>query len=150
MPDKTIINDIKWFRDNEGEVIATSPAIEITKEKIQSFCRAIDNEEWVHWDEKRCEEAFGGIIAPLFMAPALFPTMFFESFDYGDIDALFSGTDRFRLISPILAGDLLSATTKIDRVEDKDKGIAVYYDVTFNVQRQDKPVAVGTFVLRYW
>ena len=150
MPDKTVINDIQWFRDNEDEVIATSPAIVISTEKIQDFCRAIDNEEWVHWDEERCKDAFGGIIAPLFMAPALFPAMFFESFDYGDIGVLFSGADRFRLISPILAGDLLSATTKIDRIEDKDKGIAVYYDVTFNVQRQDKPVAVGTFVLRYW
>ena len=150
MPDKTIIDSIEWFREHEGKVIATSPAIEISKQKIQDFCRAIDNDEWVHWDEARATEAFGGIIAPLFMAPALFPTLFFESFEYGEINALFSGTDRFRLFSPILEGDRLSATTKIERIEDKDKGIAVIYDVTFQVERQENPVAVGAFVLRYW
>ena len=150
MPDKTIITNIDWFREHEGEVIATSPAIEISKQKIQEFCRAIDNDEWVHWDEERSANAFGGIIAPLFMAPALFPTLFFESLEYGDFNALFSGSDRFRLISPILEGDQLCATTKIERVEDKDKGIAVFYDVTFHVARQEQPVAVGTFVLRYW
>lgn len=150
MPEKTIINDIQWFRDRQGQVIGSSPEITVSKEKIQDFCRAIDNDEWVHWDEERSEKAFGGIIAPLFMAPALFPTMFFESFEYGDINALFSGTDRFRLISPIIEGDQLTAITKIGQVEDKDKGVAVYYEVTFNVARQEKPVAVGTFVLRYW
>jgi acyl dehydratase len=150
MPEKTIINNIQWFRDNEGKEISISPAMNISVQQIQDFCRSIDNDEWVHWDEERCKEAFGGIIAPLFMAPALFPTMFFESFEYGDIDALFSGTDRFRLISPIIAGDQLTATSRIDKVEEKNKGIAVFYEVTFNVERQASPVAVGIFVLRYW
>ena len=151
MPEKTIIDDLAWFREREGQTIAVSQTIEITKDMIQDFCRSIGNEEWVHWDEARCQEAFGGIIAPLFLAPALFPTLFFQSFDYGDdLGALFSGTDRFRLLSPIKAGDRLSATTRIDHVETRDKGIAVLYDVSFSVAGQSKPVAIGTFVMRYW
>ena len=150
MPEKTIINDIQWFMKREGEVIATSEPFEVDRDKIQAFCRAIDNEEWVHWDEDRCNERFGGVISPLFMLPALFPTLFFQSFEYGSINALFYGTDRFRLLAPIVAGARVTATTRIAEVTKRDKAITVHYDVTFNVVGRDEPVAVGTFLLRYW
>ena len=150
MPEKTIINDIQWFMEREGKVIATSEPIEIDKDRIQLFCRAIDNREWVHWDEERCKEQFGGVIAPLFLLPALYPTLFFQSFEYGNINALFYGTDKFRLLAPVVAGTRVSATTRIARVAEKDKAVTVYYDVTFNIPGKDGPVAAGTFLLRYW
>ena len=150
MPDKTIINDIQWFIEREGEVIATSEPFEISKDRIQEFCRSIDNKEWVHWDEARCKEQFGGIISPLFMLPALYPALFFASFEYGDINALFYGTDKFRLLAPIVAGAQLTATTRIARVMEKEKAITVYYEVTFHIVGKDRPAAVGTFLLRYW
>ena len=150
MPEKTIINDIQWFMEREGEVIATSEPFEIDRDRIQSFCTAIDNREWVHWDEDRCNEQFGGVISPLFMLPALFPTLFFQSFEYGSINALFYGTDRFRLLAPIVAGVMVTATTRIAEVVKKDKAITVRYDVTFNTVGREEPVAVATFLLRYW
>lgn len=150
MPEKTIINDIQWFMEREGEVIATSEPFEIDRDRIQSFCTAIDNREWVHWDEDRCNEQFGGVISPLFMLPALFPTLFFQSFEYGSINALFYGTDRFRLLAPIVAGAMVTATTRIAEVVKKDKAITVRYDVTFSTVGREKPVAVATFLLRYW
>ena len=150
LPEKTIINDIQWFMEREGEVIATSEPFEIGKDRIQAFCTAIDNREWVHWDEARCKEQFGGVIAPLFLLPALYPTLFFQSFEYGDINALFYGTDRFRLLAPVVAGTRLTATTRIASVVQKDKAVTVCYDVTFNSAGRDEPVAVGAFLLRYW
>ena len=150
MPEKTIINDIQWFMEREGEIIATSEPFEIDTERIQAFCSAIDNREWVHWDEDRCNEQFGGVISPLFMLPALFPTLFFQSFEYGSINALFYGADRFRLLAPIVAGAMVTATTRITEVVKKDKAITVRYDVTFNTVGREEPVAVATFLLRYW
>ena len=150
MPEKTIIDDIQWFIEREGEIIATSEAVEISRETIQAFCTATGNREWVHRDEARCSEQFGGVISPLFMLPALYPAMFFQSFEYGDINALFYGTDKFRLLAPIVAGARVSAATRIARVIKKEEAITVYYDVTFNVAGREKPVAAGTFLLRYW
>ena len=136
--------------EREGKVIATSEPFEIDKDRIQAFCTAIDNREWVHWDETRCEEQFGGVIAPLFLLPALYPTLFFQSFEYGSINALFYGTDRFRLLAPIVAGSRVTATTRIAEVKKKDKAVTVHYEVTFNNVGRDEPVAVGVFLLRYW
>ena len=150
MPEKTIINDIQWFMEREGEVIATSEPFEIDRDRIQSFCTAIDNREWVHWDEDRCNEQFGGVISPLFMLPALFPTLFFNSFEYGKINALFYGTNKFRLLAPVIAGARVAATTRIAEVVEKENAITVHYDVTFNLVGQEKPVAAGTFLVRYW
>ena len=84
------------------------------------------------------------------MLPALFPTLFFQSFEYGSINALFYGADRFRLLAPIVAGVMVTATTRIAEVVRKDKAITVRYDVTFNAVSQDEPVAVGAFLIRYW
>ena len=136
--------------EREGQVIATSEPFEIDQDRIQAFCAAIDNREWVHWDEARCNERFGGVIAPLFLLPALFPTLFFQSFEYGDINALFYGTDRFRLLAPIVAGARVTATTRIAEVVSKDDAVTVHYEVTFHIVGRDKPVAVGVFLLRYW
>ena len=150
MPEKTVIDDIQWFIEREGEVIATSEPFDIDKDRIQAFCRAMDNREWVHWDETRCNEQFGGIISPLFMLPALYPTLFFNSFEYGNINALFYGTDKFRLLAPVIAGSSVTATTRIAEVAKKDSAVTVYYDVTFNIIGRDEPAAVGTFLIRYW
>ena len=150
MPDKTVIDDIQWFTARAGEVIATSRPVEISKDKIQAFCMTLDNKEWVHWDEARCSKRFGGIIAPLSILPALYPTLFFDSFEYGNINALYYGTDKFRLLAPVVAGAKVTATTRIGKVAKKGNAITVYYDITFNMVGKDEPIAVGTFLLRYW
>ena len=151
MPQKTIVNHPNWFEERIGQVIASSEPRMVTREAIQDFCRSIGNEEWVHWDEERCAQAFGGIIAPMFMIPSLFPTMFFDSLDYGEqLGALFYGSDRFRLLRPLVAGSELYCEIGIAEITPKGEAITVQYDVKFFVVGDEDPVALGSFLLRYW
>lgn len=149
--EKLVIDGLEGFRRLAGQEIGTSQPLEITQERIEQFCRATDNYEWTHWDVERCKASpWGNTIAPSFLAPGLFASQLFQMVEIVNVNTmLFQGSDRIRLISPLVCGSRLTQTIRIDRVEERDKGIAVYYDVTWNVQGKEKPIAVAMFIIRY-
>lgn len=147
------IDGLEGFRKWEGRELFRSAPMEITKAKIQDFCRALDNTEWLHWDEERCRNSpLGDIVAPAMLIPSLFPTFYWESVEIINIPQfLFLGSDRVRIVSPIRVGSELVATARVERIEERGKGIAVFYDTRFDVVGDDDgPAAVGMFIVRYW
>lgn len=151
MAEKIIIDGADGFRAREGQHLFTSEPYLISKERIQEFCRSVGNEEWIHWDEERCRDSHvGGIIMPAFMGPALASKVYFDNVEFINLDGLFQGTDKVRLLRPVKAGDELIQHWRIERVEDRDKGIAVYYDVQWQVAGQDQAAGVAVYIVRYW
>jgi acyl dehydratase len=64
--------------------------------------------------------------------------------------ALFLGSDRFRILRPVKAGDQLLLTFTVNRVEVRDAGFAVHYDFSRHVIGEEQPVTLGNFIVRYW
>ena len=65
MSEKIIIDGLDGFRQREGQHLFSSEPFEISKQRIQEFCRSIGNDEWIHWDEERLAKSpLGGIIMP--------------------------------------------------------------------------------------
>ena len=151
MAAKQIINGIDGFRSLVGQTIGPSDPIEVTQNRIESFCHAVDNDEWIHFDEARCREAgYGTTIAPGMLTQAYFSKLWFSLVDIQNVKRmLFLGSDRVRLLAPLKKGQLFTMSAKIANVEEKDNGIAVYLDCSWNVIGQEKPVTVATFVIRY-
>jgi len=148
---KQVIRGLDGFRALAGQTLGTSAPIEISQKRIEDFCTAVDNDEWTHWDVERCRDTpWGTTIAPSFLAPSLFARLFFDMVEIVDVGTmLFQGSDRMRLLSPMKSGSRLTQTVRIDRVEERDRGIAVFYDVTWNVVGEEKPVGVAMFLIRY-
>jgi acyl dehydratase len=148
---KVVIDGLDGFRALVGKRVGTSAAVEVTQEKIEEFCRAVDNDEWIHWDIERCKKSpFGTTIAPGMFTQAYFSKLWFEMVDIRNIkNMLFMGSDRVRLLAPLKCGSKFTMTVDVAKVEERDKGIAVFYDVTWNVVGADKPVTVATFIIRY-
>jgi acyl dehydratase len=148
---KIIIDGVEGFRALEGKHLFTSEPYLISKQRIQEFCRSVGNDEWIHWDEERCQDSHvGAIIMPAFMGPALASKVYFDNVEFINLDGLFQGTDRVRLLRPVKAGDKLVQHWRIERVEGRDKGIAVFYDVSWQVAGHDQPAGVATYIVRYW
>ncbi len=151
MAEKIIIEGEAGFRALAGQHLFTTVPWEVSKRRIQDFCRSVDNEEWFHWDEEACRESeVGGIIMPGFMAPSLAPKAYWDNVSLQDLDGRFLGVDRMRLLQPVKAGEALVQDWRIDRVEERDPGIAVYYQVEWRVEGRDGPAGVATYVVRYW
>ncbi|MBX3596682.1 MAG: MaoC family dehydratase N-terminal domain-containing protein [Rhizobiaceae bacterium] len=150
-PTKIVIDGLDGFRALKGAKLGPTPPITVTQAMIEQFCTSVQNEEWTHWDVERAKASpFGATIAPGMLTPAYFPKLWFDLVDLRNIDTmLLMGSDRIRLLSPLKCGSQFTMTAEIREVEEREKGIAVHIDATFNVVGQERPVSVTNFIIRY-
>ena len=148
---KLVITGLEDFQAREGQLLFASPAKEVSKEQIQQFCRSVNQMDWFHFDEERCAASpFGAIVAPGMFTLSLIHSVYFENVELEGLRALFLGSDRFRILRPVKAGDKISLHFIVARVEERDSGFAVHYDFSWHVEGEDKPVTLGNFIVRYW
>jgi len=151
MPEKLVITGLEDFQTRAGQELFTSPPVTASKDMIQEFCRSVNQLDWFHFDEERCAASpFGAIVAPGMFTLSLIHSTYFESVELQGLRALFLGSDRFRILRPVKAGDQLTLKFLVDRVEEREEGFAVHYDFTWHVNGDDQPVTLGNFIVRYW
>ena len=151
MTAKLVISGIKDFQAHEGKVLFTSPPVTATKEMIQQFCRSVNQMDWFHFDEERAAASpFGTIVAPGMFTLSLIHSTYFDNVELKGLRALFLGSDRFRILRPVKAGDQISLEFVVNRVEERSEGFAVHYDFKWQVVGQTEPVTLGNFIVRYW
>lgn len=149
--DKIVLTGVEDFRAREGELLFTSTAQEASKEQIQQFCRSVNQLDWFHFDEERCAASpFGAIVAPGMFTLALIHSVYFDNVELQGLRALFLGSDRFRILRPVKAGDQISLEFMVDKVESREEGFAVHYAFKWHVAGESKPVTLGNFIVRYW
>jgi acyl dehydratase len=151
MGDKLVISSLEDFQTREGELLFSSPPLTASKEKIQQFCRSVNQLDWFHFDEERAAASpFGTIVAPGMFTLALIHSVYFENVELKGLRALFLGSDRFRILRPVKAGDQLTLRFTVANVEVRDEGFAVHYDFSWHANGEEQPVTLGNFIVRYW
>ena len=149
--DKLIIRSLEDCQAREGKLLFASPPKEASKEHIQQFCRSVNQMDWFHFDEERCAASpFGAIVAPGIFTLSLIHSVYFENVELEGLRALFLGSDRFRILQPVKAGDKLSLHFTVALVEKRESGFAVHYDFRWHVEGEEQPVTLGNFIVRYW
>lgn len=151
MTERLVMQSLGDFQAREGEKLFTSAPLIASKEKIQQFCRSVNQLDWFHFDEARCAASpFGAIVAPGMFTLSLIHSVYFDNVELQGLRALFLGSDRFRILRPVRAGDQLSLNFTIARVDVRDEGFAVHYDFSWHVNGEESPVTLGNFIVRYW
>jgi acyl dehydratase len=151
MADKIVISSLEDFQAREGKLLFTSSPLDASVEKIQQFCRSVNQMDWFHFDQERAAASpFGAIVAPGMFTLSLIHSVYFDNVELKGLRALFLGSDRFRILRPVKAGDQLSLQFSIDRVETREEGFAVHYDFSWHVNGEESPVTLGNFIVRYW
>ena len=151
MTDKIIIRNLRDFQEREGEELFSSAPLIADKEMIQQFCSSVNQLDWFHFDEERCAASpFGTIVAPGMFTLALIHSVYFDNVELQGLRALFLGSDRFRILRPVKAGDRISLQFKVARVEIRDEGFAVHYEFSWHANGEQQPVTLGNFIVRYW
>lgn len=148
---KLVIRGLEDFQAREGKTLFVSTPTKVSKEQIQQFCRSVNQMDWFHFDEERCKASpFGAIVAPGMFTLSLIHSVYFENVELDGLRALFLGSDRFRILRPVKAGDDLQLEFNVDRVEQRDEGFAVHYDFRWSATGEEQPVTLGNFIVRYW
>src|SRR3546814_6687803 len=79
---KTVIDGIDGFKKLIGQQIGPSEPVRVTQERIEAFCHAVDNDDWIHFDKERCvSQGFGNTIDPGLLNQDYFYTIWFAMVD---------------------------------------------------------------------
>jgi acyl dehydratase len=136
-----------------GQELGTSPWLDVTQARINTFADATDDHQWIHVDVERAKEGpFGGPIAHGYLTLSLLIPLWSEILVIEDMDmAVNYGLNKVRFPAPVPAGSRVQVTaTLADAEEVGGDGIQATIDAVMRVEGADKPVCIAQMVHRYY
>lgn len=145
------VSGFDGLRSLVGRSLPVPPPVEVTQQAIEDFCRAVGNDEWIHWDVARCRAMpWGNTIAPSAMVVAWFPKLLHAVLRVDDIpNSLFVGADRLRLLRPLVCGSRFTQRVTVSGIQEKPRGLNLLFDTAWYLIGEAQPLAVATFIIRY-
>lgn len=117
--------------------------ITVSQERINQFAEVTEDHQWIHLDVERCkrESPFGGTIAHgFFILSLVVPLRGREDrqiVGFGNV--VNYGSDKLRFVSPVPAGGVVHARSRIIAVDAKPKGVMVSEEIQVAVVGSDTP-----------
>jgi len=146
------IKGIEELKQLAGQELGSGDWHEVTQEQINQFADATGDHQWIHTDVERAKKApFVGPIAhgnfTLSIIPVLPPdVMSVEGMRMG----INYGLNKLRFPAPVPIGSKIRANVKCASVEEVSGGLQGTFDVTVEVDGQDKPGCVAQVIYRYY
>ena len=136
-----------------GKSLGHSAWREITQEQVNTFADATDDHQWIHVDPERAAEGpFGAPIAHGFLTLSLLIPMWSELFDVTGVRTKVNyGLDKVRFTSPVKVGSRIRMTVTITDVQEvKGNGLHLVADGTIEIEGEERPSVVATFLNRFY
>jgi acyl dehydratase len=135
-----------------GQDLGVTDYVEITQEQIDTFADATNDHQWIHTDPKRAEDGpFGTTIAHGFLTLSLIVPFWTELFDVENVTTKVNyGLDRVRFTSPVRVGARLRMRSQISVVQEVSGGFQLTTDNVIEIEGEDRPAVVATFIARFY
>jgi acyl dehydratase len=140
-------------KDLIGTNLGHSAWREITQEQVNTFAEATDDHQWIHVDPERAKEGpFGAPIAHGFLTLSLLIPMWSELFDVTGVATKVNyGLDKVRFTAPVRVGSRIRMTVTITDVQEvKGNGLHLVADGTIEIEGEERPAVVATFLNRFY
>ena len=135
-----------------GQRLGPTEWREMTQERVNEFAHAADDDQWIHTDPVRAKDGpFGAPIAHGFLTLALVIPFWSELFDVEGVSAKVNyGLDRVRFTSPVPVGSRVRMHSVIEAVEEVKGGVQLTSVNTIQIEGQERPALVATFIARFY
>ncbi|GAB3256106.1 MaoC family dehydratase [Nocardioides dilutus] len=136
-----------------GQDLGSSPWLDVTQQRIDTFADATDDHQWIHVDVERAKTGpFGGPIAHGYLTLSLLIPLWSEILVIEELDmAVNYGLNKVRFPAPVPAGSRVQVTaTLADAEEVAGNGIQATIDAVMHVEGAAKPVCIAQMVHRYY
>ena len=135
-----------------GRDLGTTEYVEITQEQINTFAEATNDHQWIHTDPERAKDGpFGTTIAHGFLTLSLIIPFWGELFDVEGVSSKVNyGLDRVRFTSPVPVGSRVRMHSVIESVDEVKGGVQIATANTIEIEGQERPAAVATFIARFY
>ncbi len=140
-------------KDLAGRDLGYTSWREVTQEMVDTFADATDDHQWIHVDPERAKDGpFGAPIAHGFLTLSLIIPFWSELFDVADVKTKVNyGLDKVRFTSPVKVGSRIRMKGVIsDAQEVKGNGLHLVTDATIEIEGEERPAVVATFLSRFY
>jgi len=146
----TRFKDLLDLKESIGREVGVSDWLLIDQDRINQFAKATDDLQWIHTDPVRAakESPFGKTIAHGFLTLSLIPHFMYSClfFEHSKLTVNY-GLNKVRFTSPVLVGSKLRAIFKTIQVTDVSNGAQIEWQVTMEIEGQEKPALVASFLI---
>lgn len=152
-----IENLLDFMRPQLGREIHVGPWLTITQERIDRFAEVTGDLQWIHTDPERAaqDSPYGTTVAHGFLTLSLLPCLtesnhpdFFARNYPGMRYRVNYGTNKVRFPAPVRVGARLRAHTVLVSAEQVGDMVQVIYQMTVEIEGEEKPACVAEFVAR--
>lgn len=140
-------------KDLIGRNLGHSEWREVTQAQVDTFADATDDHQYIHVDPERAKDGpFGTTIAHGFLTLSLLIPMWSELFDVTGVSTKVNyGLDKARFTSPVKVGSHIRLTVTITDVQEvKGNGLHLVTDATIEIEGEERPAVVATFLSRFY
>jgi acyl dehydratase len=137
----------------KGKELGTSPWIEITQERVNTFADATDDHQWIHVDVERAkrESPFGGPVAHGYLTLSLLVPLWSHVLTVTDATTVVNyGLNKVRFPSPVPVGSKIRLTATLADVEDVKGGLQLTASAVIELEGGDKPACVAELIFRFY
>jgi acyl dehydratase len=135
----------------KGQELGTSPWIEITQERVNTFADATDDHQWIHVDVERAkqESPFGGPVAHGYLTLSLLSPLWSQVLTVTDATAVLNyGLNKVRFPSPVPVGGKIRLTATLTDVAEAKGGLQITVSAVIELEGSDKPACVAEPIFR--
>ena len=136
----------------KGKELGTSPWIEITQERVNTFADATDDHQWIHVDVERAkkESPFGGPIAHGYLTLSLLIPLWSHVLTVTDATAVVNyGLNKVRFPAPVPVGGRIRLTATLTDVTEVTGGLQVTASAVIELEGSGKPACVAEPIFRF-
>ncbi|TML60520.1 MAG: MaoC family dehydratase [Actinobacteria bacterium] len=146
------IKGIEELKQLAGQELGSGDWHEVTQEQINQFADATGDHQWIHTDVERAKKGpFGGPIAHGYFTLSIIPVLLRDVMSVeGMRMGINYGLNKLRFPAPVPIGSKIRANVKCASVEEVSGGLQGTFDVTVEVDGQDKPGCVAQVIYRYY
>jgi acyl dehydratase len=139
-----------------GQDVGVSPWHTITQTQIDAFAAATLDSQWIHVDPVRAKEGpFQSTIAHGFLTLSLLPHCLAQTMQVLEASTTINyGLNKVRFTSVVPVNAQLRARFHLAAAQallpHEGRGYALTWDVTFELNAQDKPACVAQCIVRHY
>jgi len=146
------MNNIKELDSLVGQEIHISDWFVITQTMVNQFAEMSLDTQWIHVDLARAHNEMpetGTLVHGLLTLSMITRCMKKVVLPLDPKVKLMYGLERVRFTAPNPVGRNLRGRVKLLKYEEKTNAVKIFYNITFEVENQIKPVCVADFIVQY-
>jgi acyl dehydratase len=135
-----------------GADLGSSPWLDVSQERIDTFADATDDHQWIHVDPERAAQGpFGGTIAHGYLTLSLIIPLFNELLRIDGVSmGVNYGLDKVRFPAPVPVGSKIRLVGRVGDVDDIAGGVQMNVGFTVEIEGSAKPACVAEAIYRQY